>query len=203
VLFVYSFLRVPGSDRCSFECAWYLSQDDQPEQRVKKIKKTVNNMESTPKSKSSGGLKRWQPTLLMITDRIFERLRRSTSIQNLYVENVSERRKSAKTRERKSTGRIWRKCANTPRAIYLVLSELSYYLDLINSYALIVVFDTHITLVINTDKSTSQCCGSVNISFAAGSTDSYFWITDMDPGGQLLRPNPDIFVANEKRYVVI
>ncbi len=33
------------------------------------------------------------------------------------VESVSERRKSAKTRERKSTGRYEKKCANTPRAI--------------------------------------------------------------------------------------
>jgi hypothetical protein len=33
----------------------------------------------------------------------------------------------------------YRKCANTPRGIYPVLSELSYYLDQINNDALIVV----------------------------------------------------------------
>ncbi len=72
-----------------------------------------------------------------------------TRINGSTVENVSVRRKSAKTRERKSTRIIRRKCTNTPRAILSVWSELSYYLDLINSYALIVGFDTYNTVFNN------------------------------------------------------
>ena len=62
------------------------------------------------------------------------------------VESVSKRRKSAKTRDRKSTGRYERKFANSPRAIESLLLEVSYYLDLINSDALIVIINTYIII---------------------------------------------------------
>jgi hypothetical protein len=53
----------------------------------------------------------------MATGFMYEYIKKRKPTVVSTVESVSERRKSAKTRERKSTGRLRRKCANTPRAI--------------------------------------------------------------------------------------